>query len=67
MDNQTRTRTIKASVIKLGYDEAALNEILYFVKGKLRDLAMAKPREKKLMKAAVSSEVFSMLEGKFKG
>lgn len=37
MDNQTRTAAIKASIVKLGFDEAALTEIMYLAKARIRE------------------------------
>jgi hypothetical protein len=37
MDKQIRTATIKASILKLGLDEAALTEIMYLAKARIRE------------------------------
>lgn len=37
MDNKTRTQTIKSSILKLEMDEAALTEIMYFAKARIRE------------------------------
>lgn len=37
MDNQTRTAAIKASIVKLGFDESALTEIMYLAKARIRE------------------------------
>lgn len=47
MDNQTRTQTIKSSILKLGLDEAALTEIMYFAKARLREAGLQGAREKR--------------------
>lgn len=67
MDNQARTRAIKASILKLGYDELALTEIMYQAKGRLREIAVAAPWQKKQMAEATTENVFAKLKGKYKG